>query len=120
VLKPVTHIFFYWIYYTQFSVDVFVSLEFGQDVSFVKDNRSGPVCILTYRNPVRQAPGFEDAFFYLLYGFGFFVKNQVFIGVWVYFEISYSIPLINLSLFFSFFLFFSSSTVWFLLQLCCA
>jgi hypothetical protein len=38
----------------------------------------------TYRHAVRPAPFVEDSFFFPLYGFGF-IKNQVFIGLWVYF-----------------------------------
>jgi hypothetical protein len=34
---------------------------------------------------------------FLLYGFAFFVKNLVSIGVWVYFWVFHSIPLTNLS-----------------------
>ena len=40
----------------------------------------------------------EDAFLFLLYTFSFFVKNQVFIGVWVNIKVLDSIPLVNLSL----------------------
>ena len=50
----------------------------------------------TFRHLVRLAPFDKYAFFYPLYGFAFFVKNQVFIGVWVYFRVFSSIPLINL------------------------
>jgi hypothetical protein len=32
------------------------------------------------------------------YGFGFFVKNQVSIGMWIYFWVFDYIPLINMSL----------------------
>ena len=39
----------------------------------------------TYRHPVRLAPFVEDAFFLPLYSFGFFVKNQVSVCMWVYF-----------------------------------
>ena len=61
---------------------------------------------LTCRPPVRPGPFIERAFFYPLYVFGFFVKDQVsigvkdqvFIGVWVYFWTFSSIPLIYLPL----------------------
>lgn len=49
------------------------------------------------RHPVRPASVFEDIFFSLLYSIGFFVKNQVFIGMWVYFWVFDLIPLISLS-----------------------
>ena len=56
----------------------------------------------SYQLPVRPAPFVEDAFlfvsFLLLYSFGFFVKGQVSIGVWVYFWVFDSIPLIDLSI----------------------
>jgi hypothetical protein len=35
--------------------------------------------------PFRPVPPVEDAFFFLLYGFAFFIKNQVSIGMWIYF-----------------------------------
>ena len=38
----------------------------------------------TYRQPVRPAPFIEHAFFFPLYIFGFFVKDQVTISVWVF------------------------------------
>jgi hypothetical protein len=40
---------------------------------------------------------FSFSFFFLLYGFGFVVKNQIFIGMWVYFRVFNSIPGIKLS-----------------------
>jgi hypothetical protein len=48
------------------------------------------------RHPVIPAP-FVDDLPFPLYGFGFFVKNQVSVGVWVYFWVFDSIPLINMS-----------------------
>jgi hypothetical protein len=36
------------------------------------------------RHPGRAAPFVNEALPFPLYGFGFFVKNQVSIGVWVY------------------------------------
>ena len=52
-----------------------------------------------FRYLVRLAPFAKDAFFYPLYGFGFFVKSQVSKDVWVYFSVFNSIPLINLPIF---------------------
>ena len=52
--------------------------------------------------PVRPAPFVEEDFFLFIphnIFLDFFVKNQVSIGVWVYFFVSYSIPLIHLSLY---------------------
>jgi hypothetical protein len=43
------------------------------------------------------APFVENAIFFPLDGFGFFVNNQVTIGVWVHFWVFNSIPLIYLS-----------------------
>ena len=45
----------------------------------------------TSRLPDRPAPYVENAFFFLLYGIGFFVKDQESIGVWVYFWVFSSI-----------------------------
>ena len=52
----------------------------------------------TYQQTVRPAPFIEDAFFFPLYIFGFFVKDQVSISVWFYFWDFTSIPLINVSI----------------------
>jgi hypothetical protein len=71
------------------------------DLSFVADNKYGSICILVHANIqlVKATPFLEDAFIFPLYDFGFFVKNQVIIGVWVYFWVFNSIPLINLSVY---------------------
>ena len=45
------------------------------------------------------APFVEDAIFVTVYIFGLFVKNQVFIGVWVNFMVFNSIPFVYLSMF---------------------
>ena len=45
------------------------------------------------------APFIEDAFVFPLYCFGFFVNNKVSIGVWVYFWLFSSFPLVNLFLY---------------------
>ena len=45
------------------------------------------------------APFVEIAFFLPLYNFSFFVKNQVFIGVWINILVFKWIPLINVSVF---------------------
>ena len=47
------------------------------------------------------APFVENAFFLPLYNFCSFVKNQVFIGVWINIRVFNSIPLINVSVFMS-------------------
>jgi hypothetical protein len=51
------------------------------------------------RHPVRTAPFVELSLPFPLFGFGFFVKNQASICVWVYFWVFTSIPLISLSVF---------------------
>ena len=51
----------------------------------------------TCRHALRPVPFVECAFFLPLYGFAFFVENQVFICVLAYFWVFNSIPLINLS-----------------------
>ena len=45
------------------------------------------------------APFVEDAFFFPFYNFSFFVKIQVFVGVWVNIRIFNSIPFVYLSIF---------------------
>ena len=45
------------------------------------------------------APFVKDAFFLSLYNFGFFVKNQVFIGLWINIWVFDSIPLVNILVF---------------------
>jgi hypothetical protein len=49
------------------------------------------------RPPFKPASLVENAFFSPLYGFGFFFKDQVTLGVWGYFWVFNSIPLIYLS-----------------------
>ena len=50
------------------------------DLTFVQDDKYGFIYILLYVDIVRPAPFVEDALPVSLYGFGFFVKNQVFVG----------------------------------------
>ena len=45
------------------------------------------------------APFIKDAFFFTLYNFSFFVKNQELLGVWINIRIFDLIPLFNLSVF---------------------
>ena len=52
-----------------------------------------------YMLAVMPAPFVEDAFFFPLYDFSFFVKNQMFIGVWINIWIFDLIPLAHLSVF---------------------
>ena len=42
---------------------------------------------------------FEDTLFFPFYNFSFFIKNQVFIGVWINIGVFDLIPLVNLSVF---------------------
>ena len=49
-------------------------------------------------HPVIPAPFVENVFFFPLYDFGFFVKNQMSISMWAYFLVFSLSPLINLSL----------------------
>ena len=60
------------------------------DLSFVQRDKNSS----TTRTPVRLALFVEDAFFFPLYGFGSFVKNQVMTSVWIHFWVFNSIPLI--------------------------
>ena len=45
------------------------------------------------------APFVEDSFFFPVYNFSFFVKNQVFICVWMFVRVFNSIPLIHMIVF---------------------
>lgn len=49
----------------------------------------------TYRHPVTPAPFVDDAFFFQLYNFDFFIKKQVSVGMWDYFSVLNSMALIN-------------------------
>ena len=51
----------------------------------------------THHHPVVPAPFVEDAFLLPLYTFSCFVKNQVFVGVWINNRIFNLIPLVYLS-----------------------
>ena len=51
----------------------------------------------TCQQPVEPAPLVENAVFFPLDGFSFFVKDQVTIGGWVHFWVFNSIPLVYLS-----------------------
>ena len=48
-------------------------------------------------HPVSEMPIVEDAFIFLLYGFGYFIKTEVSIGVWAYFWVFDLIALVILS-----------------------
>jgi hypothetical protein len=61
------------------------------ELSFVQRGKYGSICILL------PAAFVDNAFSFPLYGFDFFVKDQVTIAVWVYFWIFNSIPLMCLS-----------------------
>jgi hypothetical protein len=69
-------------------------------LSFVQGKKNGSICIflhadcqLDHNHLLKMLPPPS------LNGFGFFVKNQVIIGVWAYFCVFSSIQLINLSLY---------------------
>ena len=69
---------------------ILLDLNFVQEMSRINLHSS------TWPLPVESAPFVENSVFFPLDSFGFFVKDQVAIGVWVYFWVSSSIPLINL------------------------
>jgi hypothetical protein len=56
----------------------------------------GLFAFFTCRDPIRPAPFVQDTFFFPLYGFDFFDKNKVSIGI-LFFWVFDSILLINLS-----------------------
>ena len=69
------------------------------DLSFVQGDRYGYLLSFTCRHPIGLALFGEDAFFFPLYDFGFFVKNQVSIDKWIHFCVFDLIPLIGLFVF---------------------
>ena len=66
------------------------------NLSFMYRNRYASIFILLRVNIHLFV---EDAFFFPLYHFSFFVKNQVFIGVWINIWVFYSILLVNISVY---------------------
>jgi len=70
------------------------------DLSFVKGDYNGSICILTTcKLPANPATFVENAVFFPLDSFSSFVKYQVIISVWVHFSAFNSIPLIYLPVF---------------------
>jgi hypothetical protein len=68
------------------------------DLNFVQSDKYDSICILLHAyHQLDQHHLLKMLSFFPLYGFHFFVKDQVSIGVWVYFCIFNSIPLIDLS-----------------------
>jgi hypothetical protein len=63
------------------------------DLSFVQGDKNGWIYSLLHANPV---PYVENAAFFSLDAFIFFVKDQVTVGVWVHFWVFNSILLIYL------------------------
>ena len=51
----------------------------------------------TCHPPIMPAPCIEDTFLFPLYIFGFLVKSQLFIGMWIYIRVFYLISLICVS-----------------------
>ena len=74
----------------RFSISDYISRSLIHlDVSFVQAVKYVSVFIFSrYRLPVGPALYIGNAFFFPLYAFGFFVKDQVFIGVRAYLLIS--------------------------------
>jgi hypothetical protein len=62
----------------------------------LQSDKYGSICILLHGN--RSVQVVEDSF-PPLYIFGFILKIQVFIGIWIYFCIFSSITLINMPVF---------------------
>jgi hypothetical protein len=67
------------------------------DLSFLQGNKNGSIFILLHADiQLGQHHLLKRLFFFfLLYDFGFFTKNQISIGSWVYFWAIDSIPLIS-------------------------
>ena len=70
----------------------------NMDLGIVQGDKYGSISIFLHTDSqIRLAPFIEDASFFPLYIFGFFVKNHVCVSVWFYFWVFNSISLINLS-----------------------
>ena len=81
----------------RFSESIFVLRSLIHlDIIFVEEDMYGPICILLQTESQTKAI-YWNVFPFPLFVFGFFVKDQVSIGMWVYFWVFDSIPLINLS-----------------------
>jgi hypothetical protein len=65
--------------------------------SLVQGNNNGSILILVLDNQQVSQQFVENAIFFPLDGSSSFVKGQVTIGVWVYFWVFNSIPLIYMS-----------------------
>ena len=82
-------------FFLSFSVSGFTCRSFIHlDMSFVEEDKNGSIYKLLHADP---APLTENPIFFPLDGFGFSVKDQVTISIWVYFWVFNGIPLINLS-----------------------
>jgi hypothetical protein len=67
---------------------------------FVQGDKYGSICTFLQADCLLdQHHLLKMLSFFPLYGCGYFVKNQVFIAVWIYFWVFDSIPLIDLSLY---------------------
>jgi hypothetical protein len=66
------------------------------DLSFVQVDKNGLIAFFYILTTVEPATFVENAVFFPLDGFSFFVKDQVIIGVWIHFWVFNSIPLLYL------------------------
>ena len=70
------------------------------DLSFVPGDKYGSICtLLNTAHQLEQHHLLKILSFFQQHGFGFFVKDQVSVGVQVYFRVNDSIPLSDLSVF---------------------
>jgi hypothetical protein len=70
----------------RFSVSCFTLRSLTHlDLNFVQSNKYGTICILLYSVSSYTSTFVEDALLFVLYSFGFFLKNQMFIGILVCF-----------------------------------
>jgi hypothetical protein len=68
------------------------------DLSFVQGDKYGSIFILLHTDYQLDQHYLLKMFsFFPLHVFGFFVKDKLSIGMWVYFWVFHSIPLIDLS-----------------------
>jgi hypothetical protein len=90
-------ILFLTFYSIRFSVSGFMLRSLIHlDLSFVQGDRCGSICILLHADiQLEQHHLLKMLSSFLLSMSGFFIKNYVFIGVWIYIWVFYLISLIN-------------------------
>jgi hypothetical protein len=96
MFQDISHFLFHWILFIWFYVEVIL---IQLDLSFGQGDKYGSIPILLHGDcPLAQHHLLQVLFFFnSLYCFGFYPKDQVSIGSWIYFWDFNSISLIDLS-----------------------